>query len=743
MKIFLPLIFAIAILTTQSAMAVDLNWAEFLGRNDMVWNSMPDQWGNGPFTGNGRLGTIFWQNKQGALHFEVSRTDLYDHRRLEGYGPRYARCRLPNGHFELSFGSGLPTGQLRLDLWNAEVKGTMKLGESSWQVRSFTHAREDVIVVELVGTGLAPKLTWHPDSSKSTRKRNVPADYKAYPPQELRKMDGVQVSVQEMPEDKGYHTDGQGVGQYATAWTAKIETGRTVYYLSTRVSHPGTTASTEAVKIVLEAQRKGLADLEKTHRDWWQAYYPKSFLSIPDAKMESYYWIQMYKMASGSRQGGPVLDLLGPWFGKTDWPCIWMNLNIQLTYWPFYMSNHLEEAEPLMELIWGQRDNLAKNTQLNISEAYTIGQATGPDCLEPGKEVGNLPWIMHNLWLHYRSTMDDTVLKDRLFPLMKGSFRYFKKILIKTPDGRWVMPKTGSPEYTKEEIESTSYTLACLRWLASTLIVADARLKAKDPIAAECRELLDKLEPYHVDSATGIMVGKGTPFARSHRHWSHLFMIYPFYEYTWDQPERVELMEKSLNNWTKDTAHFQGYSWLGAASMHAAAGRGDTALQHLNSYFKRSALANTLYVESGGPCIETPLEFARTLQEMMLTSHGDLIRVFPGIPTAWADVVFADLRTEGAFLVSAKREKGQTQWVRVESLAGEPCKIRTGLAGQVMAKGCRPFKLTDLGKGNIEVDLVRGENVLLYLGELPPMLDFKPIAITGPTNPWGGGRKIP
>jgi hypothetical protein len=431
---------------------------------------------------------------------------------------------------------------------------------------------------------------------------------------------------------------------------------------------------------------------------------------------------------------------MGPWFSPTRWPAVWWNLNIQLTYWPFYMSNHLEEAEPLLDTVWNQRANLAANAAPHSADSYAVGRATGLDCLMPvGAEVGNLPWTMHNLWLHYRSTMDDVMLKEKLFPLMKGSFNYLRHILEAKPDGTLALPMTASPEYT-ESVLSSSYTLACVRWLASTLIVADARLKAKDPIVATCREVLAKLEPYPVDAKTGIMVGKGTPFARSHRHWSHLFMIYPFYEYTWEQPERAELMARSLRNWTSKPQAFAGYSWLGAASMHAAAGQGDEALRFLTSFLKAAPLPNTLYREDS-PVIETPLAFARTVQELLLTSHGDLIRIFPGVPSAWADAAFADLRTEGAFLVSARREQGATRWVRITSLAGEPCRIRHGLGAGVKTSPAVPLK--DLGNGVLEVALAKGASVVLYTGDAVPATEARPVNPSGAAKPWGEQKSAP
>ena len=44
------------------------------------------------------------------------------------------------------------------------------------------------------------------------------------------------------------------------------------------------------------------------------------------------------------------------------------------------------------------------------------------------------------------------------------------------------------------------------------------------------------------------------------------------------------------------------------------------------------------------------------------------IRVFRAVPDRWPNAVFHNLRTAGAFLVSAVREGGRTQRVRVHHL---------------------------------------------------------------------------
>ncbi len=729
--------------TTGDTVAIseNINWKEFLNRSDMVWKGkLPDNWDRGVFLGNGCLGTIFWVNDKGAFNFEVSRGDLYDHRNDgDGKAVLYYTNRLPNGHFELKLSNDIPTGNIRLDLWNAEALGNVKSGANNYSIRCFTAADRNVIVLEITGdTG--NQLHWFPDTAKSTRK-NPPKGYMPYPPQIIEHKDGISVSVQEMPSDDQYHTAGLPEGEYATAWLRQVQGNKVTYYMSMGLSYPGRTAANEAVRLIKDAQKAGTLKLEYLHRSWWHSYYPKSFVSIPDAAMESFYWIQMYKMGSASRQGGPILDLMDPWFRPTVWPAIWWNLNIQLTYWPFYMSNHLDEAEPLSRTVWNDRFTLAKNAAPYQNDSFAIGRGTGPDGRTPvGGEVGNLPWVMHNLWMYYRSTMDDKYLREQLFPLMKGSFNYLQHIVIKQPDGKWSLPKTASPEYT-DGVENSNYTLACLRWLANTLIIADDRLKLNDPIVNNCKAMLNRLVPYEIDNASGFMVGKGMPFIKSHRHWSHLFMIYPFHEYRWDNPKEAPLISKSLENWITKPQAFAGYSWLGAASILEAGGWSDEALDFLHSFLRKSPQPNTLYRE-GSPVIETPLAYDRTLQEMLMTSYSDTIRIFPGAPSVWKNISFASLRAEGAFLVSARRTFGELDFIAIKSLAGESCIINTGFKGPVKATNREAGSMKDMGNGIVRISLKKGESTILYTGQHIPDMNLQPVSLPDQQISWGERKPL-
>ena len=170
--------------------------------------------------------------------------------------------------------------------------------------------------------------------------------------------------------------------------------------------------------------------------------------------------------------------------------------------------------------------------------------------------------------------------------------------------------------------------------------------------------------------------------------------------------------------------------------MAVALGLGDEALEILNR-LQGDLHPNGLWYES--PCIEFTLAAANIIQDMLIQTWGDPvraepgpIRVFPAVPSAWKDREFHDLRAEGAFLVSTKRSAGETAWVRIKSLAGEPCRVRTDMTGEIRSQGDRQFRLEPVSPGICQLDLQQGEEVLLHLGTES---SSPPVQLSSPRSP--------
>lgn len=733
--------------TGQGEVGVEtrIDWQEFMGRHDMIWEKMPRQWYEAPFLGNGMMGTMVRQTGDRVMRFDVGRGDVQNHRRGSDI---YGISRLPIGYFELQTAGDIEGGDIRLDLWNAEARGTIRTTAGSIKWRSFVHADlMTILVVTEPSEGERDcRWQWKPQKAVCPRQLRKPRKgYQHNPPFVQRQNGDVQITVQPLLEG----------GETVTAWQALAEDGKTRLMVSVAHSFPERNAEAEAVDVVKRVRATSLTNLTESHRQWWHDYYPQSFVSIPDTWWESFYWIQMYKLASGTRADRMLLDLQGPWPQPTPWPGCWWNLNIQLTYWPTYGANRLDVGDSLCRTMYASVDNLIANVpEAYRSDSAGVGRVTGQHGVSsqvriPGSdraEFGNLLWACHNCWLHYRHTMDDERLRNNLYPLLKRAVSFYLHFLKEQEDGKLHLPKTYSPEYNFAEGPDCNYDLALLRWGCGALLHICERLDIDDPLLPRWREVLDNLVDYPVDE-NGYMIADGVPFDRGHRHYSHLLMLYPLYLVNRDQEGARELATKSVDHWHKLTPRGTGYTKTGASSIFSAFGLGNRALEKLNG-MKGYIKPNTMYKEAG-PVIETPLSGAQSIHDMLIQSWGNpsspgsygaagTIRVFPAVPDAWPDIVVHDLRTEGAFLVSAVRSGGTTQFVRIKSLAGEPCVIEPGIDGQVKVSSERDLNLRRIGPGRYTLDLEKDEEAILWSGETMPDPAIEPVAAnTAEMNSFG------
>lgn len=653
-----------------------LDWPSFLARQDLLWDGVPRSWEEGAPLGNGLVGAMVYASAQ-TIVWELGRADVID-RRTEPADPILARPRMPIGRLQLSTAGTITGGTARLSLWDAEWTAQVRTTAGALHIRTFVHAERPVLVIELRSEGeeRAARVTFLPDLAVNPRRIArrmplLPADLNPAPFTEVT--GDTRVSVQR-------RTAG---GEYAVAVReVALDSDRRHVFVSLADSFPSNEARHDAVRVVRRAAADGLFSLAESHRAFWHAYYPASFLSLPDARLESFYWIQMYKLASATRADGLVIDNQGPWFRPTPWPGIWWNLNVQLSYWPVYAANRAELGQSLTAFL----DRNAAALRANVPErhrgdAMAISRASSLDGISPvaevppagpqqgAVEISNLTWVLHNVWLHWRHTMDHSLARDQLFPWLRASVNAQRAWLETGDDGRLHFPLAHSPEYPTPA-RDTNYDLALLRWGCETLLDLDRRLGIGDPLAPVWRETLARLAPFPV-GPDGYLVGRDVPFAVSHRHFSHLLMVYPLRMVTGRDAAERALIERSLAHWIGFEGALQGYSFVGASAISSLLGNGEAAVGFLQTLIDRYVKPNTMYMESG-PVMETPLAAAQAIHELLLQSGGGPIRVFPALPPAWRDVTFQDLRAEGAFLVSAIHREGRTRMVRVTSLAGEP-----------------------------------------------------------------------
>ena len=719
----LPSVVSAAVSSGQAAARatprIEVDWPAFLGRHDLVWEQIPDHWNEGPFLGNGQLGLVAYANRDAnRFDFHLGRSDVTDHRGapdrktsrgVPGLTVMHDFPRLDLGRIALFPSGKIQDGDFRLDLWNAEITGRIVTDLGELRLRVITLRDRMVHALEITSTetaadGRPAPWRWEflPGNPASPREQVFPGNRPGYvtnPNPRLSTHEGVPVCVQPLLAG----------GDYATAWLEQkhsAEARTAILFVSTANEVPAADRSAAvAVADVRAAASAGLPALVAEHRAWWHAFYPRSFLTLPDARMEAFYWIQLYKFASASRPDGPPIDNTGPFFRVTQWPGLWWNLNVQLTYWLPNPTNHPE---------------LGRNLITEIDQNF---EGLLASFVRHRAKIGDFAWVLHNHWLFHRHAGDRAALRDSWLPKARAVLEAYRPLLAPAPGGRIDLAPTESPEYDGfKAYPNSSYNLALLRWLLASMIEADALGGSPAPEAAGWRALLDQLAPFPVDEH-GTMIAANQSVDKSHRHYSHLLGLYPLFVLDPDSPADRALVKKSVEHWHRidQGKGLAGYSFTGGASLYAAFGAAEDARDLLHTFLTGSIgisrlLPNTLYVESGNrnPVIETPLSAAVATTELVFQSWGNKLRVFPATPADWTDASFHQLRGQGAFLVSAVRTGGRTAWVAIKSEAGEPCVVKVpDWSGPLEVKGIPGRDVVELAPGEYRLTLPKGGSALL------------------------------
>lgn len=708
-----------------------VNWQEFTARHNMTWSKKSSSWDSGAWIGNGCMGAMVYsaedKTKRNTLRWLTGRTDV-EARTPDRPG---VYTRVPLGELDLEMEGWIFDGtSMELDLYQAELKADLVTTKGKVKVRGLVHSLEQVMVVEAEpDDNESVKLIWRGYPEVSPIMKNEDGiNYNQYIPDiRLEEQDRGQVHVQiQRFFEPGKETTKDGC---VVASIAKVQGKKTVYYL-TVAKGCDEKAVCEAVETVSRGAGADLNEWTERHRQWWRDYYKKSFVSFTDTRLEGFYLIQMYKLACAARKGQAVMDNQGPWMAATPWPRAWYNMNVQTAYSPVYTSNHLEIGESLCDSLDQNIENLIHNVEEEYQkDSAGLGRSAGCNMASPVEdEVGNLTWTLHNYWRQCRYSMDRKRTKENLYPLLKRSVAYYIHKLKEGADGKLHLPATISPEYGSFKlltVEDCTYDLSLLRWGLKTLMEICDTFSMEDADRALWEQTLDRLTEYHQDE-TGFMIGKDVPLDFGHRHFSHLLPVFPLHLISGDEEKEKELIVHCLRHWFHREGDLRGFTFSGAASIAATVGRGDEALAYVKSalhLFK----PNTMYTEAG-PVIESPLGVAESIQDMLLQSWGSLIRVFPAVPGEWRDVTFHNLRAEGGFLISAVRKEGKTSWIRVESLAGEPCCLKTDLGPEVHGADSEGREVSvDEKEGILRLDLKEGEEIFLFAGEEKPDFVIEPV----------------
>lgn len=505
-----------------------------------------------------------------------------------------------------------------------------------------------------------------------------------------------------------------------------------------------------------------LPKLYADHKEYWKEFFGRSSISIPDPFLEHIYYVNQYALDCSSGKDGimkhQACGLNGLWGIRN--PYIWFStwywdVNIQAAFAGVFSSNRLDLGKVFSDGLLCYRESAEWHAQ-------DWHHMTGISADYPYLNYySTWPWCAMYLWFQYEYSQDVEYLRNDAYPLFLKICEFLVQLYQYDEEkGYYSVYPDISPEQGPLT-HDTAITTATVKYLFRFTLKAAEILGDNNPMLAECKKIMENMCPYTIceDTTYGKRF-KDSPDAPANlwiRHPSMMMPLFPIGEYDMDSDEEIKAICENSVHYLEDRCEIGifGGSWLAACA--ARLGKGQTALRLLyergiDHVLRSSGLSAeetdhfmNFCLLCGGPrfypdMMEFTGQMLAVVNEMLLQSHNDLIRVFAALPDgdpemyrmhihgyahyeypfrfanydAWKTVRFDKLLAKGAFEVSASLKEGTLEWILIHSKKGGKVRITSPFLKDNFAVTCNgkgiPVGISD---GILSFDTVEGESYLI------------------------------
>ncbi len=423
-----------------------------------------------------------------------------------------------------------------------------------------------------------------------------------------------------------------------------------------------------------------------------------------------YFQFGRYLLISSSRPGTLAANLQGIWNESVDPP--WgskytVNINIQMIYWLAERANLSMLHAPFFDLIDRTR-NLGYTTAQRYYNArgYVVhhntdiwGDSVPVDALGGGVWPMGAAWMSLHLWDHYDYTGDHNFLRDRAYPRLREVALFLLDYLVEDPvTGHLVTGPSCSPEnkYRLSDGSAHSLCMAPTMDIEITRAVLTRLLEASEILAVSAswdstadadlytraRGTLIKLPPFQIGKAGNLQEWQ-QDYAENepgHRHISHLFALFPDDQIAPHRtPQFAKAARVTLDRRLAGNGGSTGWSRAWIVCCMARLEDGEAAYQNLLALLRNSTRGNLFDIcgtKDNSPFqLDGNLGGPTGMVEMLLQSHaggsnidlararrtdqGNVIRLLPAVPKAWANGSFRGLNARGGLEIDLVWENGK------------------------------------------------------------------------------------
>ncbi|HTD40063.1 MAG TPA: glycoside hydrolase N-terminal domain-containing protein [Mucilaginibacter sp.] len=737
--------------------------------HDLYFDTLAKRWDEAIPLGNGMLGTLVWQKGE-HLRFSLDRADLWDMRPMKGlhrkefnyqwvidqvnkkdYAPVQQYLDAP--YDQEPAPSRIPGGALEFDTKNWGKVQSVHLSvshavcEVKWVngiiLKTFVHATAPVgwFRFENIKADFEPELIM-PRYQGAVKISGDPVGG-----DDLSRLGYAQGIIKHQGNSITYTQQGWGGFTYEinVRWR-KISPATIEGVWSISSQYPGKKINAPASAITQQALQKHYTDILVSHNLWWRNFWSRSAIYVPDTLLEKQWYLEQYKFGSASRQGAPPISLQAVWTADNGRLPPWKgdyhhDLNTQLSYWPCYSANHLEDGMAYLDHLDANKANYKRYTKMYFGkEGLAVPGVTTLDGTEMGGwiQYSLLPtvssWLAQHYYLQWRYSMDRNFLKNRAYPWIKDVAIFLENVTSKGNDGFRKLPISSSPEINDNDLsawfpQNTNYDLALMRSTFKIAAELAGELGLKND-ADHWKKIQSECGDFALTPNNELMFSPTMAYNQSHRHFSHMMAIHPLGLIKWeDGTNSQHIIKNSIHLLDSiGPAYWCGYSYAWLANMKARAKDGDGAAKDLQIFAKAFCSVNSFHLngdqtKSGYSkfeyrpfTLEGNFAFAAGLQEMLIQSYAGFIEIMPAVPNDWRNIDFENLRTEGAFLVSASKKNGLTSFIKIKSEKGGKCIVKTDIPVKQIKVQSRPLpKITQSqdGKTWVEVESKPGDMIFI------------------------------